>query len=147
MVRSPNHDRRGAKVIQSITGCQLSELEILKKFNTLLLRHPDITSGSSSEIEVADARLEAMTTGLSDVKRNTVTSIPLAFGGKIFPPAYPANVVMSVISRDCKKVRKSDTRPELCSLKLTEAPNEGFKVEAKDPHLDRKVRAIGAYLG
>ena len=35
----------------------------------------------SSEIEVVDAQLEAVTTGSSDVIYNTVISIPSAFGG------------------------------------------------------------------
>ena len=56
----------------------------LKKLNKLLLRHPEITSGNSSEVAVLDARLEVETTHTRDVKCNTVISIPSAFGGKGF---------------------------------------------------------------
>ena len=127
------------------------------KLNKLLLKHPEITSGSSGEVEVVYARLEAETRHTRDVKCNTVISIPSAFGGELFPAAYPAggNVVMSVIPRDCKIVRKSDALPELFNLKLVEANYKGDPqvraikelVESKDPELERKVRAIGAYLG
>ena len=43
----------------------------LKKSIKLLLRYPEITSGSSSEVEVVDARLEAVNSGTRDVKSNT----------------------------------------------------------------------------
>ena len=134
------NDRKGAKIVKSITECELRESDInsivnnnlpfgkrnipimtslnLKKLNKLLLKHPEITSGSSSEVEVVDARLEAETKHTRDVKCNTVISIPSAFGGELFPAAYSAggNVVMSVIPRDCNIVRKSDALPELFNL-------------------------------
>ena len=53
----------------------------LNKLIKLLLRRPEITSRSSSEVEVVDAQLEVVTTGSSDVIYNTVISIPSAFGG------------------------------------------------------------------
>ena len=106
---------------------------------------------------MVEARLEAETKHTRDVKCNTVISIPSAFGGEMFSAAYPAggNVVMSVIPRDCKIVRKSDAMPELFNLKLVEANYKGDPqmraikelVESKDPELERKVRAMGAYLG
>ena len=73
----------------------------LKKLNKLLLQHPEIMSGSSSEIEVLDARLEAETTHTRDLKCNTVISIPSAFGGEMFPATYPCGrkVIMSVVAR------------------------------------------------
>ena len=129
----------------------------LKKLNKLLLEHPEITSGNSSEVEVVYERLEAETRHTRDVKCNTVISLPSAFGGELFPAAYPAggNVVMSVIPRDCKIVQKSTALPELFNLKLVEANYKGDPqvraikelVESKDPELERKVRAMGAYLG
>ena len=92
-----------AHIVKSITECQLREFAMnsftnenipfdnknkstmtsisLKKLNKLLLRHPEITSGSSSEVEVVDARLEAETTHTRYVKWNTVISIPSALGG------------------------------------------------------------------
>ena len=87
------NDRKAAKVAEPITECQLSQLEIpsipnnyicnfpltslkLKKLIKLSFQYPDITSEISSEIEEVDARLEAVTTGSSDVKCNTVISIP-----------------------------------------------------------------------
>ena len=98
----------------------------LKKLNKLLLRHPEITSGSSSEVEVVDARLEAETTHTRDVKCNTVTSLPSAFWGKMFTAAHPGgSVVMSVTPRDCKNLKKSDALPELFNLKLVEANYKG----------------------
>ena len=129
----------------------------LKKLNKLLLKHPEITSGSSSEVEIVDARLEAETHHTRDIRCNTVISIPSAFGGELFPAAYPAggSVIMSVIPRDCKIVRKSSALPELFNLKLVEANYKGDPqmrsikelVESKDPELEKKVRAMGAYLG
>ena len=129
----------------------------LKKLNKLLLKHPEITSGSSSEVEIVDARLEAETHHTRDIRCNTVISIPSAFGGELFPAAYPAggNVIMSVIPRDCKIIRKSSALPELFNLKLVEANYKGDPqmraikelVESKDPELEKKVRAMGAYLG
>ena len=108
-------------------------------------------------MEVVDARLEAETKQTRDVKCNRVISIPSAFRGELFPAAYPAggNMVMSVIPRDCKIVRKSGALPELFNLKLVEANYKGDPqmraikelVESKDPELERKVRAMGAYLG
>ena len=118
------NDREGAKIYKSITECKLRESDInsivnsslpfvkrntsimtsinLKKLNKLLLKHPEITKGSSNEVEVVDARLEAETMHTRDVRCNTVISIPSAFGGELFPAAYPAggNVIMSVIPRD-----------------------------------------------
>ena len=75
----------------------------LNKLNKLISEYPEITSGSGSgsEVEVVDARMEAVTTGARDVKSNTVISIPSEFGGELFLATY-ANVVMSVITRDCK---------------------------------------------
>ena len=70
---------------------------------------------------MVDARLESVTTRLSDVKRKTLISTLSALGGEIFPPAYPTNVVMSVIPRDYKVARKSDDLPELCGLRLIDA--------------------------
>ena len=107
-------------------------------------------------MEVAYARLEAETKHTRDVKCNPATAIfiPSAFGGELFPAAYPAggNVVMSVIPRDCKIVQKSNTLPELFKLKLVEANYKGDPqvraikelVESKDTELERKVRAMGA---
>ena len=62
---------------------------------------------------------------------------------------------MSVIPRDCKIVRKSDALPEFINLKLVEAKYKGVPqmravkdlVQDKDPDIEKKVRAIGAYLG
>ena len=129
----------------------------LKKLNRLLLRHPENTSGRSSEVEVVDARLEAETTYTRDVKCNTVISTPSAFGGGgMFPAAYPGGIVdISAIPRDCKIVKKSDALPDLFNLKLVEANYKGDPqmctikelVESKGPELERKVRAMGAYLG
>ena len=129
----------------------------LKKLNKLLLKHPEITSGSSSEVEIVDARLEAETHQTRDIRCNTVISIPSAFGGELSPAAYPAggNVIMSVIPRDCKIIRKSSALPERFNLKLVEANYKGDPqmraikelVESKDPELEKKVRAMGAYLG
>ena len=180
------NDRESAKVVKSITESKLRESDInstvnssppfnktsyrsnkihistmtslnLKKLNKLLLKHPEITSGSSSEVEIVDARLEAETHHTRDIRCNTVISIPSAFGGELFPAAYPAggNVIMSVIPRDCKIFRKSSALPELFNLKLVEANYKGDPqmraikelVESKDPDLEKKVRAMGAYLG
>ena len=173
------NDREGAKIVKSITECKLRESDInstvnsnspftqtntstmtslnLKKLNKLLLKHPEITSGSSSDVEIVDARLEAETQNTRDIRCNTVTSIPSAFGGELFPAAYPAggNVIMSVIPRDCKIVRKSSALLELFNLKLIEANYKGDPqmwaikewVEVKDPVLEKKVRAMSAYLG
>ena len=179
-------DRVGAKIVKSITEYKLRESEInstvnssppfnktsyesiktntstmtslnLKKLNKLLLKHPEITSGSSSEVEIVEARLEAETHHTRDIRCNTVISIPSAFGGELFPAAYPAggNVIMSVIPRDCKIVRKSSALPELFNLKLVEANYKGDPqmraikelLKSKDPELEKKVRAMGAYLG
>ena len=71
---------------------------------------------------------------------------------ELFPSAYPANVVMSVIPRDWKIVRMSEALPELFNLKLVEANYKGDPqmrvveefVEAKDQ--ESKIRAMGAYL-
>ena len=169
------NDRKGANIVKLITECQLREFAInsfknsnkstmtsinLKKLNKLFLRHPEITSGSRSEVEVVDARLEAETTHTRDVKCITLISIPSAFlggGGVVgmFPVAYPGNVVMSVIPRDCKIVKKSDASPEFFNLKLVEVNYKRDPqmrtikelVESKAPELERKVRAMGAYLG
>ena len=143
------NDRVGAKIVKSITECKLRESDInsnvnsnsaftktntstmtslnLKKLNKLLLKHPEITSGSSSEVEIVDVRLEAETKHTRDIRCNTVISIPSAFGGELFPAAYPAggNVIMSVIPRDCKIVRKRSALPELFNLKLVEANYKG----------------------
>ena len=62
---------------------------------------------------------------------------------------------MSVIPRDCKSSKKSYALPELFNLKLMEANYKGDPqmrtinelVQSKDPELERKARAIGAYLG
>ena len=78
-----------------------------------------------------------------------------AFGGGMFPSAYTGNVVMSVIPRDCKTVRKSDALSKLFNLKLVESnykENPQMRTikelaESKDPELERKIRAMGAYLG
>ena len=173
------NDREGAKIVKSITDRKLRESDInsivnnnlpfvkrntsmmtslnLKKLNKLLLKYPEITSGSSSEVEKVDARLEAETRHTRDVKSNTVISIPSAFGGELFSAAYAAggSVIMSVIPRDCKIVQKSDALPELFNLKLYEANYKGDPqmraikelVESQDPELQKKVRAMGAYLG
>ena len=170
------NDREGAKIVKSITECKLRESDInstvnsnspftktntstmttlnLKKLNKLLFKYPEITSGSSSEVEIVDARLEAEIKHTRDIRCNTVISIPSAFGGELFPAANPAggNVVMSVIPRDCKIVRKSSALPELFNLKLVEANYKGDPqmraikelVESKDPELEKKVRAMGA---
>ena len=78
------NDREGAKLVKSVTECQSSEFEVssiyynqksnfpmasinLKKINQFFLRTPEITSGSSSGVEVVDARLEAVTTGSREV--------------------------------------------------------------------------------
>ena len=53
----------------------------MKKVNKLISQHPQITSGSRSEVEVVDAGMEAVTTGTRDVKSNTVISVPSAFEG------------------------------------------------------------------
>ena len=106
-------------------------------------------------MEVVDARLEAENTHTRDVKCNAVISISSAFGVEMFPAAYPGNVVMSVIPRDCKIAKKSDALPELFNLKLVEAKYKGDPqmrtikalVESKDPKLERMIRAMGAYLG
>ena len=170
------NDREGAKIVKSITECKLRESDInsnvnsdspftqtntstmtsinLKKLNKLLLKHPEITSGSSSEVEIVDARLEAETQNTRGIRCNTAISIPSAFGGELFPAAYPAggNVIMSVIPRDCKIVRKSSALPELFNLKLIEANYKGDPQmraikEPKDPELEKKVRPMSAYLG
>ena len=100
--------------------------------------------------------MEAVRTGSRDMKLNTVISIPSAFGvGEMFPSAYTATVVKLVILGDCKIVRKDDAMHELFSLKLIEAKDKGDPqmkaiedmVQAKDADLERKFRAIGAYLG
>ena len=172
------NDREGAKIVKSITECKLRESDInstvnsnspftqtntstmisinLKKLNNFLLKHPEITSGSSSEVEIVDARLEAETQNTRDIRCNTVISIPSAFGGELFPAAYPdgGNVIMSVIPRDCKIVQKSSALPELFNLKPIEANHTGEPqmraikewVESKDPELEKKVRAMSAYL-
>ena len=119
------------------------------------MKNPEISSGSRSEVELSDARFEVVTTGVRDVKCITVISIPSAFGGELFPAAYTANVVMSVIPRDCKTVRKSDALPELFNLKLVEDNYKGNPqmraikelVEAVDSEKDQKKRPMGAYLG
>ena len=165
--------------MKSITECKLRESDInstvnsnslftqtntstmtsinLKKLNKLLLKHPEITSGRRSEVEIVDARLEAETKNTRDIRCNTVISILSAFGGELFPAAYPAggNVIMSVIPRDCKIARKSSALPELFNLKLIEANYKGDPqmraikewVESKDPELEKKVRVMSAYLG
>ena len=106
------NDRKGAKIVKLMTECQLREFAFnafqnnkipfqynnistmtninLKKQNKIFLRYPEITSGSSSELEVVDARQEAVTTGTRDVKCNTVISIFSAFGG-IPPGDIPCN--------------------------------------------------------
>ena len=142
------NDRKSANIVKSITVCQLRDFAInpftnnnipfnnknnstmtsinLKKLNQLLLRHPEITSGSSSKVEVVDARLEAVTTNTRDVECNTVISIPSEFGGReLFPAAYPGNVFMSVIPRDFKSFKKTDVLLELFNLKLVEANYKG----------------------
>ena len=76
-------------------------------------------------------------------------------GGELFSAVYPGNVIMSVIPRDCKSSKKSYALPELFNLKLMEANYKGDPqmrtinelVQSKDPELERKARAIGAYLG
>ena len=106
------NDRKGANIVKSITEGQLRESAInffttnkihfqnnnnstmksfnLKKLNKLLLRHPEITSGSSSEVEVVDATLEAVKTSIRDDKCITVISIPSAFrGGGVVPGGIP----------------------------------------------------------
>ena len=84
------NDHKVANIFKPITECQLREFAInsfrnnnitfdnknnstmtsisLKKLNNLLLRHPESTSGSSSAVEVVDARLESETTNTRDVK-------------------------------------------------------------------------------
>ena len=82
-------------------------------------------------------------------------SIGVWGGGELFPAAYPVIVVMSVIPRDCKIVKKSDALPELFNLKLVEANYKKESqmravkdlVEAKFPEIERKIRALVAYLG
>ena len=129
----------------------------LKKLNKLLTKYPDIVSSSenSSEIEVVNSNLEARTTGAVEAKTNTIISIPSKFPGEIYPPVYTANIIMSVIPRDCKVVKKQDCLPELFSLKLVEAKCKADKqLEAirallvlKDPNFAEKVGAKDGYLG
>ena len=129
------NDREGAKILKSVTECQLSEFEInsfpfnqicnfsmasinLENLSTPLFLYPEFTSGSSSEVEVSNARLEAVTTGSRDMKCHTVISILSSFRGRgveILQPSFPANVVMSVIPLDFG----------LFSLKLVEANYKG----------------------
>ena len=95
------NDREGAKIVKSITECKLRESDInstvnsnspftktntstmkslnLKKLNKLLLKYPEITSGSCSKVEIVDARLEAEIKHTRDIRCNTVISIPSAF--------------------------------------------------------------------
>ena len=62
---------------------------------------------------------------------------------------------LAVIPRDCKIVRKSDALPDLFNLKLVEVNYKGGTqmravkelVVAKDPEIQRKIRAMDAYLG
>ena len=62
---------------------------------------------------------------------------------------------MSVFQRDCEIVRKNDALPELFNLKLMEANYMGEPqmsaikelVQTKDPEIEKKIRAMGAYLG
>ena len=90
------NDREGAKIVKSITECKLRESDInstvnsnshftqtntstmtsinLMKLNKLLLKHPEITSGSSIEVEIVEARLEAETQNTRDIRCNTVIS-------------------------------------------------------------------------
>ena len=63
-------------------------------------------------------------------------SIGIWGGGEFFPATYPANVVVSVIPRDCKIVRKNDALPKLFNLKLMEANYKG------DPQM--RYQGVGA---
>ena len=95
-----SNDRKVAIVVKSINECRLSERENnstpfgqfynfpiasinLQKIKKLLLRYPEITSGSSSDVEVVDERLEAATTKSREVRSKTVVSISSAFEGDI----------------------------------------------------------------
>ena len=94
-----SNDRKVAIVVKSINECRLSEREInstpfgqFYNFPTasinlqkkkILLRYPEITSGSSSDVEVVDERLEAATTKSREVRSKTVVSISSAFEGDI----------------------------------------------------------------
>ena len=62
---------------------------------------------------------------------------------------------MSVLRRDCKIVRKNDALPEQFNVKLVEANYMGDPqmsaikelVQTKHPEIEKKIRAMGAYLG
>ena len=164
---SGDPNEKHAKTVKVITECELSKLSnfpsynmnfSLKKLNKLPTKYPDTVSGSenSSETEVVNVNSnhEARTTGTIEAKTNTITFLQSKFSGEIYSPVYPANIIMSVILRDCKVVRKQDCLPELLSLKLVDANYKADKqLEAirdmlvfKDPDFADKVRAIGYYL-
>ena len=72
----------------------------------------------------------------------------------IYPPVYPANIIMSVTPRDYKFVKKIGFFIELFSLKLVEANYKAYKqlkanrdmLVQKNPDFAEKVRARGGYL-
>ena len=102
-----------------------------------------------------DARLEAVTIGVRDVNCNTVISIPSASGKGVVSVGVPGKrCYVSDTTRLENRLRKSDAMPELFNLKLVEANYKGDPqmrvveelVEAKDQEVERKIRAMGAYL-
>ena len=54
----------------------------LKKLNKNFSRYPEITSGSSSDIEVFDEKLEIIIIGTSDAKTSTVITTNGVLGAK-----------------------------------------------------------------
>ena len=112
--------QKTTKTVGDFTECeQINSLNFQTFSMETSLKKTQQTSGQIFTDRVAN--IEARFTETVEPKTNTIISIPSRFTEEVYPPVYPAKIIMSVILRDCKKVKKQDCLPELFSFKLVEA--------------------------
>ena len=107
---------------------------------------------SSDEITVINPEIVAITKNTRDSKINTVLSIPSKFPGELFPTVNPNQQIMSIIPRDCKVIKKSQSLPELFSLEFVASniPADVNLVRVKEAlekktNLKEELLKIGKY--
>ena len=102
----------------------VENVEIGSQTNSPNILHPQINSPlrldenllSSDEITVINSEIVAITKNTRDSKINTVLSIPSKFPGELFPTVNTNQQILSIISRDCKVIKKSRALPKLFNL-------------------------------
>ena len=107
---------------------------------------------SSDEITVINPEIVAITKNTRDSKINTVLSIPSKFPGELFPTVNPNQQIMSIIPRDCKVIKKSQSLPELFNLEFVASniPADVNLVRVKEAlekktNLKEELLKIGKY--